>query len=110
MYGTLSFGMQVKEYTRSLFQEAKWLKEGYIPTLDEYMSNALISVAQALMIARSYVGRSDMVTEETFRWVATNPPIVKASCLIFRLMDDITTHEPPTMQNVNNRARGNASN
>ncbi|KAI7755199.1 hypothetical protein M8C21_023891, partial [Ambrosia artemisiifolia] len=82
-----------KEYIDSLFLEAKWFKEGYIPTLEEYMPTALITVTQALMIARAYVGRGDMVTEETFRWIAKNPPIVKASSLIFRLMDDIATHE-----------------
>lgn len=64
-----------------------------MPTLEEYMSNAMVTVGQALMIARSYVGRGDMVTEETFKWVATYPPIVKASCLIFRFMDDIASHE-----------------
>ncbi|KAK1422842.1 hypothetical protein QVD17_18131 [Tagetes erecta] len=82
-----------KEATRSLLVEAKWLKECCKPTLEEYMSNALVTVGQALMIARSYVGRGDMVTEETFKWVATYPPIVKASCLIFRFMDDIASHE-----------------
>ncbi|KAI7755200.1 hypothetical protein M8C21_023892, partial [Ambrosia artemisiifolia] len=82
-----------KEYIHGIFLEAKWLKEGYIPTLEEYMSNALITVGQPVMIARAYVGRGDMVTEETFKWIAKYPPIVKASCLIFRLMDDITTHE-----------------
>ncbi|KAK9048284.1 hypothetical protein SSX86_032753 [Deinandra increscens subsp. villosa] len=83
-----------KEGVRSLLQEAKWLKEGYKPTLEEYMSNALVTVGSALIIARSYVGRvDDMVTEETFRWVATYPPIIKASCLILRLMDDMGTHK-----------------
>ncbi|KAK1422841.1 hypothetical protein QVD17_18130 [Tagetes erecta] len=88
-----------KKYVRSLLVEAKWLKEGYMPTLEEYMSNAVVTVGQALMIARSYVGRDEMVTEDTFKWVATDPPIVKASCLIFRLMDDITSHEEEQKRN-----------
>ncbi|XP_024994640.1 (E)-beta-farnesene synthase-like [Cynara cardunculus var. scolymus] len=83
-----------KECTRSLLVEAKWLKEGYMPTLDEYISNSLITCAYAVMIARSYVGGDDkLVNEDSFKWVATHPPLVKASCLILRLMDDIATHK-----------------
>ncbi|XP_071693707.1 (E)-beta-farnesene synthase-like [Rutidosis leptorrhynchoides] len=82
-----------KEYTRSQFKEAKWVKDGYMPTLEEYMSNSLITCAYPLIIARSYVGRDDMVTEDTFKWVSTHPPLVKASCLVLRFMDDIATHK-----------------
>nr|GEV27659.1 (E)-beta-farnesene synthase-like [Tanacetum cinerariifolium] len=83
-----------KEYTRSLLLEAKWLKEGYMPTLEEYMSNSLVTGGYALMTARSYVGREDdVVTEDAFKWVATHPPLVKATCIILRLMDDIATHK-----------------
>ncbi|KAI3717273.1 hypothetical protein L1987_68789 [Smallanthus sonchifolius] len=60
-----------KDYIRSCLLEAKWLKEGYMPTVEEYVSNAWVTVAQALMIARSYVGMGDLVTE---------------------LIDDIATH------------------
>lgn len=82
-----------KEYTRSLFKEAKWLKAGYMPTLEEYLSNSLITCAYPLIIARSYVGQVDMVTEDSFKWVSTHPPLVRASCLVLRLMDDIATHK-----------------
>ncbi|KVH95545.1 Terpene synthase, metal-binding domain-containing protein [Cynara cardunculus var. scolymus] len=83
-----------KEYTRSLLAEAKWLKDGYMPTLDEYISNSLITTTYAVVIEGSYVGGPDMlVTEDSFKWVATHPPLVKASCLILRLMNDIATHK-----------------
>ncbi|KAI3824652.1 hypothetical protein L1987_06119 [Smallanthus sonchifolius] len=84
---------KAKEYTRSLLLEAKWLKDGHIPTLEEYLTNSLVTIGQPLMISRSYVGRDDMVTNETFTWLATYPLLVKASSLILRLMDDIVTHE-----------------
>ena len=88
--------MQLKEYTRSLLVEAKWLKEGYMPTLKEYMSNSLLTSAYPLMLALSYVGRDrDIFTEESFEWVASYPPHVKALASIIRLMDDIVTHEVP---------------
>ncbi|KAF5761503.1 putative (-)-beta-caryophyllene synthase [Helianthus annuus] len=54
-----------KEVIENNLVEAKWLKEGV----------------------------DHKVTEDTFKWVATYPPIVKAACLVLRLMDDITTHK-----------------
>ncbi|GKE15972.1 (E)-beta-farnesene synthase-like protein, partial [Tanacetum coccineum] len=84
----------LKEYTRSLLVEAKWVKEGYTPTLKEYMSNSLLTSAYPLMLALSYVGRDrDIFTEDSFEWVASYPPHVKALASIIRLMDDIVTHE-----------------
>nr|WCC60122.1 terpene synthase [Pityopsis ruthii] len=88
-----------KEYTRSLFKEAEWLKNGYMPTVEEHICNSLVTGGYSLMIARSYVGGDDMVNEETFKWVAAFPPLVKASCLIIRLMNDIATHKEEQERN-----------
>ncbi|KAI3728037.1 hypothetical protein L6452_16664 [Arctium lappa] len=82
-----------KEYTRNLLIEAKWLKDGYIPTVDEHMSVTLVTCAYALMTAKCYVHEDDLVVEDTFKWVSTHPPLVKAACLILRLMDDMATHK-----------------
>ncbi|KAI3693548.1 hypothetical protein L1987_76494 [Smallanthus sonchifolius] len=84
----------MKEYTRSLLVEAKWTKEGYMPTLKEYMSNSLITSAYPSITGESYVGRGDtMVTEGSFKWVASLPPVVKAAASVIRLMDDMVTHK-----------------
>ncbi|GJU10886.1 E-beta-farnesene synthase 1 [Tanacetum coccineum] len=85
--------IQAKKVVRNYLVEAKWLKEGYIPTLEEYMSVSMVTSTYGLMIARSYVGRGDIVTEDSFKWVSRYPPIVKASCVILRLMDDIEEQE-----------------
>nr|GEY49692.1 E-beta-farnesene synthase 1 [Tanacetum cinerariifolium]GEY51799.1 E-beta-farnesene synthase 1 [Tanacetum cinerariifolium] len=53
----------------------------------------MVTSTYGLMIARSYVGRGDIVTEDSFKWVSRYPPIVKASCVILRLMDDIVSHK-----------------
>ncbi|KAL8200818.1 hypothetical protein R6Q57_012157 [Mikania cordata] len=84
----------VKELTENYLIEAKWLKDGYVPTLEEYMSVSMVTGAYGLIVGRSYVGRSDdKVNEDSFKWVATYPPIVKASSKIVRLMDDIASHK-----------------
>lgn len=85
--------IQAKELVRNYLVEARWLKEGYMPTLEEYMSVSMVTGTYGLMIARSYVGRGDIVTEDTFKWVSSYPPIIKASCVIVRLMDDIVSHK-----------------
>ncbi|XP_076907188.1 (E)-beta-farnesene synthase-like [Bidens hawaiensis] len=83
-----------KDIIQNNLLEAKWLKEGYMPSLEEYISVSMKTCTYGVMIARAYVGRSDnLVNEDTFKWVGTYPPIVKAACLVLRLMDDVTTHE-----------------
>ncbi|KAI7739806.1 hypothetical protein M8C21_024270, partial [Ambrosia artemisiifolia] len=89
----------VKEYTRNLLIEAKWANERYIPTVEEHMSVTLVTCAYAMIIAKCYVHGDDSVTEDTFKWVSTYPPIVKASCLILRLMDDMATHKEEQERN-----------
>ena len=73
--------------------EAKWAKEGYVPTLEEHLSVSCISSAYPIMITNSYVGRESMVTEETFKWVSKFPPLVNDTCLILRFTDDIAGHK-----------------
>ncbi|KAL8265612.1 hypothetical protein R6Q59_002956, partial [Mikania micrantha] len=77
----------------SLLIEAKWANEKYIPTFEEHMLVSLVTVGYPLMVMMSYVHRDDLVTEDTFKWVSTHPPIVKASSLILRLRNDISTRK-----------------
>ncbi|KAJ0778808.1 putative beta-farnesene synthase [Helianthus annuus] len=90
----------MKEFTRSLLVEAKWTKERYTPTSKEYMSNSLVTSTYPLIIGESYVGRGDnMVTEDSFKWAASHPPLVKAASSVIRLMDDIVTHKKEQERN-----------
>ncbi|CAI9274873.1 unnamed protein product [Lactuca saligna] len=89
----------VKEYARNLLIEAKWVNERYTPTVEEHRSVTLVTCAYAMIIAKCYVHSNDTVTEETFKWVSTYPPLVKASCLILRLMDDVATHKEEQERN-----------
>ncbi|KAI7755456.1 hypothetical protein M8C21_006430 [Ambrosia artemisiifolia] len=90
----------MKEFTRSLLLEAKWTKEGYMPPLKEYMSNSLVTSTFPLIIGESCVGRGDnMITEDSFKWIASHPPLVLAASSIIRLMDDIVTHKKEQERN-----------
>ncbi|XP_042404058.1 alpha-humulene synthase-like [Zingiber officinale] len=84
---------EIKALSRSYFIEAKWGIEKYIPSLKEHLSNSLVSTAYPVLICASYVGMDQVATKEVFEWVASFPKILKASTMICRLMDDVTSHE-----------------
>ena len=75
------------------FEEAVWLKEKYIPTMEEYMSNALISCAYPMLSTISFIVMGDIATKEALEWVIKEPKIVRAASIICRLMDDVVSHE-----------------
>ncbi|RVW61551.1 Valencene synthase [Vitis vinifera] len=83
----------MKNQARAYFHEAKWLHEGRIPTVEEYMSVAQVSSGDSMLTITSFIGMGKIVTKEAFDWVITNPKIVTASSVISRLMDDITSHK-----------------
>ncbi|CAI9284469.1 unnamed protein product [Lactuca saligna] len=95
----------VKEYTRNLIWQPGKRIHSESPNRIEMGKRGLHSYSRGTHvgyhgnmclrhdIAKSYVHGDDLVTEDTFKWVATYPPLMTASCLILRLMDDIATHE-----------------
>ncbi|CAI9301076.1 unnamed protein product [Lactuca saligna] len=86
----LSYAIKsMKEFIRSYMMEAKWANDGYIPTIEEHMSVAFISSGYSMLATTCFVGMGDMVTNDSFKWALTKPLLVKASCQIARLMDDI---------------------
>ncbi|PWA50684.1 Terpene synthase, metal-binding domain-containing protein [Artemisia annua] len=81
-----------KRVVRSLLVETKWLKDGYVPTLKEFMPISLITCVYPLVVANSYVGQGDdNVTEDPFKWVSSHPPFVRVAASIYTLMDDIVS-------------------
>ncbi|KAL4558359.1 hypothetical protein LXL04_036558 [Taraxacum kok-saghyz] len=79
----------MKEFIRSYMMEAKWANEGYVPTIEEHMSVAFISSGYSMLATTCFVGMGDIVTDDSFKWALSKPLLVKASCQIARLMDDI---------------------
>ncbi|KAK9989339.1 hypothetical protein SO802_029578 [Lithocarpus litseifolius] len=87
------FATQMKKLVEAYFEEAIWLKEIYIPTMVEYMSNALISYGYPMLSTISFVGMGDIVIKEVLEWVFKEPNVVIAASIINRLMDDIVFNE-----------------
>ncbi|KAL4352377.1 hypothetical protein GQ457_06G022290 [Hibiscus cannabinus] len=83
----------MKRQSQVYYVEAKWFHENYIPTMEEYMSIALMSSAYPNLTIASLVGMEDNITKDTFVWAFNVPKILKASSTICRLMDDVVSHE-----------------
>ena len=83
----------MKKLVQAYFEEAVWLKEKYIPTMEEYMSNALISCGYPMLSTISFVDMGDIVTKEVLEWVFKEPKIVIAISIINKLIDDIVSNK-----------------
>ena len=74
-------------------QEAKWLKEDYTATFDEYKENAIVSSGYYPLIAMTFAGMGDVANLDAFEWLSSNPKIRVASEKISRFTDDISSYE-----------------
>lgn len=74
-------------------QEAKWLKEKYTATFDEYMENALVTSGYYSVSAMTFSRMGNVANLDAFEWLSSNPKIRVASEKIGRFTDDISTYE-----------------
>ncbi|KAD6119280.1 hypothetical protein E3N88_10551 [Mikania micrantha] len=89
----------MKEMITNFMAEAKWRHEGYIPTVEEHKSVSFMSCGYKMLTIAGFVGMGDIITDESFEWVLGNPPLIKASSEICRLMDDIVGHKEEQKRN-----------
>ncbi|KAJ9167159.1 hypothetical protein P3X46_021829 [Hevea brasiliensis] len=90
-----------KELTRAYLIEAKWFNEGYVPSMEEYIENGLITSTYSVIPAASFTGMENVMGTKEYEWVESNPKTVIATKLISRLMDDITTREHERKRGMN---------
>ncbi|RCV06299.1 hypothetical protein SETIT_1G151900v2 [Setaria italica] len=82
------------DLVRGYNAEVKMREEGYIPrTVNEHLQVSLRTGACHLLACASFVGMDEIATKDSFDWVSTMPKIVKALCIILRLLDDLQTYE-----------------
>jgi hypothetical protein len=63
------------------------------------MRIAIPSVGNTLLSTISLVGMGDIVTKDSFEWLAKDPKILRASNIIFRLMDDLVSSKVRSYKN-----------
>ena len=73
--------------------EIGWRDSKYIPLLEEHLKVTLITCFYWAINCTAFVVFEENVTEEILKWMSKFPQIVKDSCIISRLMDDIVAHE-----------------
>ncbi|KAK1368454.1 (+)-delta-cadinene synthase [Heracleum sosnowskyi] len=71
--------------------EARWYHGGHQPTMEEYLSNGLVSIAGPIGILYSYICTEDPIKKEEVEFIEGLPDIVRLACEIFRLADDYGT-------------------
>ncbi|XP_038704730.1 probable terpene synthase 6 [Tripterygium wilfordii] len=77
------------EVSNSYFVEAGWFDKGYVPPLEEYMSNAIISVNGQALAGSCFVGMGEVAGVEAFEWLKTKPKLLTSVSILGRLIDDI---------------------
>lgn len=73
--------------------EARWYNKNHIPTVEEYLQNGYVTSVYPLLTAVSFLGMGESASKEAFKWLLTEPKILKASAYICRLRDDIVSHK-----------------
>ncbi|KAK9706800.1 hypothetical protein RND81_07G152000 [Saponaria officinalis] len=87
--------LKMKQNCKAWLEETKWCKSKYIPTYEEYMEVAKVSVGQSGAIVAAYLGLGDIATKEAFEWLTSNPmpQFIEACSIILRLLNDIGGHK-----------------
>ncbi|WKA02037.1 hypothetical protein VitviT2T_020278 [Vitis vinifera] len=79
------------DLSKSYLVEAKWYHEGYMPSLQEYINNAWISISGPLTLVHAYFFITNPMTEEALGCLERFSDIIRWSSMIFRLSDDLGT-------------------
>ncbi|KAK7341145.1 hypothetical protein VNO80_24070 [Phaseolus coccineus] len=90
------------EFCKALYEEAKWYNKGYIPSLQEYLSNAWISSSGPVILLHSYLGTMYQVKDSMDHFLQTYEDLVYNVSLVISLSNDLGT-------SVAERERGDAA-
>ncbi|XP_028554402.1 alpha-humulene synthase-like isoform X2 [Dendrobium catenatum] len=84
---------EMKKLAHAFFVEARWGNEHYIPNIQEHLHISLCSCAYPLVFCALFLGMHEVIPLNVYEWLTEFPEIVKASCIICRIMNDITSDE-----------------
>ncbi|KAI0508094.1 hypothetical protein KFK09_014228 [Dendrobium nobile] len=84
---------EFKRMAHAYLQESKWASVGYVPKLEEHMRVSLITAGYSLITCASYLGMKEVISKDTYEWVASHPKILKSMNVVGRLMNDIGSYQ-----------------
>ncbi|KAK7343222.1 hypothetical protein VNO77_11799 [Canavalia gladiata] len=79
------------ELCKAFLQEAKWSNNKIIPPFRKYLDNASVSSSGVSLLAPSYFCVSQEITEQALHSLTHFHGLVRSSCAIFRLCNDLAT-------------------
>lgn len=83
----------LKELVSGYIIEAKWCKEGYVPTIKEYMDVGYTTSGYYAVTVGSFLGMGEIADKNAFEWLRRKPKLVRASETLARIIDDIGSHK-----------------
>ncbi|XP_023744907.1 (-)-beta-pinene synthase, chloroplastic [Lactuca sativa] len=99
-YNTLTnHGFFVLPYLKKTWQdlcnsylvEAKWYNNGYIPTLNEFLNNAYVSIGVGVVAMHAYLLTLTSVSHEELQEIGRAENIIRHASVIVRLTNDLAT-------------------
>ncbi|XP_058195793.1 valerianol synthase TPS8-like [Rhododendron vialii] len=94
-----------KEIISCYRREMELLKKGHVQSFDEYLIDALITVAIPLLTTASFLGMTEIATTDAFQWLQTKPRSLTALSTLCRLLNDIQTSKAEELK-VHHMATG----
>ncbi|TXG47435.1 hypothetical protein EZV62_026729 [Acer yangbiense] len=79
------------DHTKALLMEAKWYNEGYIPSLQEYLSIGWITSGCLVLGVLSFFSIMNKVSDDMEHFLEKNQQIMHDPCTIVRLWNDLST-------------------
>ncbi|PKA52913.1 (-)-germacrene D synthase [Apostasia shenzhenica] len=84
---------ELKRVVQSYLQEAKWASQCHVPKLEDHLRVSLVTAGYSFLTCASYIGMHERITRDVFDWITSLPNIIKASCIIGRIMNDVVTYK-----------------
>ncbi|KAG6394031.1 hypothetical protein SASPL_144607 [Salvia splendens] len=78
------------ELCRAYYLEATWFHSGYVPTTDEYLNTAWISISGPLLIFYGYY-TTNPINKKELKILEQYPGIIRWPSTVLRLADDLAT-------------------
>ncbi|KAL0917897.1 hypothetical protein M5K25_013001 [Dendrobium thyrsiflorum] len=90
---------EMKRMARAFLQESKWASVCYVSKLEEHLRVTLITAGYSLITYASYLGIKEVISKDTYEWVASVPEILKSINIVGRLMNDIGSYQNEQKRN-----------
>ncbi|CAA0382427.1 unnamed protein product [Arabidopsis thaliana] len=92
-YGVKQVLERFKNVAKADKQLTEWARTGDVPSFDEYMKVGLVTAGMDGYAGYCFIGMEDISEKEAFEWLSSNPLIIQALNVMFRLANDVGTYE-----------------